>query len=101
MMERKAKQSMYGRRWRKLRHLFLSQHPLCKMCTEDGRVGPATEVDHIQKHDGDYTLFYAWDNLQGLCADHHRGSKARAERSGKIVGCDAKGNPIERRWHWQ
>ena len=70
------------------------------MCSEDGRVGAATEVDHKQKHEGDPALFFDWDNLQGLCPDHHRGYKARQERSGRESGCDASGNPIEPGSHW-
>jgi len=92
---------LYGRRWRKLRTLYLARHPLCRMCKADGRISSATEVDHIQKHNGNPELFYAWDNFQGLCADHHRGTKARQERSGKVVGCDINGNPVERRDHWR
>ena len=91
---------LYGRRWRKLRLAFLQENPLCAMCKADGHVKQATELDHIQKHNGDPDLFYDWDNLQGLCHDHHRGYKARQERSGQNTGCDANGNPIEHREHW-
>jgi len=89
---------MYGRRWRKLRQQHLYQEPLCRYCKQEGRTTAADEVDHIQKHDGDYGLFYDPSNLQSLCKSHHRGAKAREERSGKVVGCDPKGNPIGRDW---
>jgi len=89
---------LYGRRWRKLRQQHLYQEPLCRMCKAEGKVTAGQEVDHIQKHDGDYGLFYQPSNLQTLCREHHRSAKAREERSGKIVGCDASGNPVGRDW---
>ena len=92
--------TLYGYRWRKRRTQYLAQHPLCVMCAEDGNVRPATELDHILKHDGDLTLFWDEDNWQGLCADHHRSTKARLERSGKVTGCDLQGNPIHELKHW-
>ena len=71
------------------------------MCTEDGRITAASEVDHIKQHHGDHQLFYDRGNLQGLCHDHHRGYKARMERSGKPIGCDAQGNPTYLNDHWR
>lgn len=35
---------------------------------------PATEIDHIKPHKGDWFLFCGginYENLQGLCHDHH------------------------------
>ena len=75
-------------------------HPLCVMCKEDGETRAATEVDHIIKHDGDRTLFFDGNNLQGLCADHHRGFKAKQERSGRTSACDIRGNPKRPSKHW-
>ena len=91
---------LYGTRWRKLRRLYLKANPLCKMCTEDGALTPATELDHIVKHNGDRVLFYDVDNLQGLCAIHHRGFKAKAERSGRVAPCDLKGYPTKPNKYW-
>lgn len=100
MDRRRQHKRLYGRRWRKLRAAFLAAHPCCRYCQQEGRTTAATEVDHITKHNGDTQLFHAWDNLQALCADHHRGAKARQERSGTLVGCDADGHPIAPRAHW-
>lgn len=79
---------LYGRRWRKLRQQHLYQEPLCRMCKEEGRVTAGQEVDHIVKHDGDPALFYDASNLQSLCRAHHRGAKAREERSGRVARTD-------------
>ena len=52
---------VYGRRWRRLRHLVLADSPACKECDR-----PATEVHHIQPvSDGGEP--YEIDNLMPLC----------------------------------
>lgn len=91
---------LYGRTWRKARRIYLSQHPLCVMCTDEGRVDAATEVDHIKKHNGDPVLFWDENNWQGLCAFHHRSVKAQIERSGKVRGSRVNGTPIDPNHPW-
>ena len=49
----------YDARWREARALFLKQHPLCAFCQAEGKIVPATVVDHIIPHRGDQRLF--WD----------------------------------------
>ncbi|BAE72764.1 HNH endonuclease family protein [Xanthomonas phage OP1] len=68
-------------RWRKLRSLFLKQHPLCVFCLADDRTVPATVVDHCIPHQGDSDLFWDIENLQPLCQQCHSSSKQREERS--------------------
>ena len=65
------------------------------MCQQEGRDTLATEVDHIVKHNLDPELFWDVDNWQGLCADHHRRTKAQMERSGRIKGHNLDGSPID------
>ena len=92
---------LHGRRYRKARKRFLSEHPLCVMCEKEGRVSQAVELDHIKKHNGDLGLF--WDsenNWQGLCAHHHRSVKSRMERSGRVRGCGIDGTPIDPNHFW-
>lgn len=64
-----AAQRGYDRRWRRLRLMYLREHPLCVECLAAGRTVAATDVDHIvAKRDGgsdDYT------NLQALCHSCH------------------------------
>lgn len=69
------------------------------MCSEHGRTTAATEVDHIEKHNGDPVKFWDRNNLQPLCAFHHRSVKARIERSG-MYGCDSTGTPHDPAHHW-
>ena len=62
----------YGRRWQRARLIHLAEHPLCKMCADDGVIKAAVVVDHITPHKGNDTLF--WDsvtNWQSLCKQHH------------------------------
>ena len=91
---------LYGRRWQKLRRQYLAENPLCEWCEQEGKIHPAEELDHIEKHNGDPVKFYDLDNLQGLCKYHHRTVKARIERSGVVHGNDTSGEPIDPDHHW-
>ena len=61
----------YDGRWRKARALFLRQHPLCVSCQAEGKIVPATVVDHIIPHRGDQALFWDKGNWQPLCKSCH------------------------------
>lgn len=54
----------YGRRWQRLRKMFLRANPLCVECG-----AAASEVDHIipLRQGGSNR----WDNLQALCKSCH------------------------------
>jgi 5-methylcytosine-specific restriction protein A len=70
----------YGSRWQAYRLAFLRSHPLCAECERNGRLTPATVVDHIIPHRGDWELFWREGNHQSLCAVHH--SEKTVERDG-------------------
>lgn len=62
-------QRMRGRKLQTRRQRWFSLHPLCIKCDEQGRVRPATELDHtvpLFKGGADDET-----NLQGLCATCH------------------------------
>lgn len=61
----------YGYRWQQTRAGYLLKHPLCVHCSRDGKVEPATELDHIVPHRGDQQLFWDRSNWQGLCHPCH------------------------------
>lgn len=69
----------YDHRWRKARAIYLRAHPLCCYCEREGRLTPATVVDHVVPHRGDERLFWREDNWQPLCRRCHDGVKAREE----------------------
>ena len=71
----------YGYRWQRAREAFLAEHPLCVMCQAEGRVEPATVVDHVVPHRGDERLFWDRGNWQSLCARCHSGAKQRMEEA--------------------
>jgi 5-methylcytosine-specific restriction protein A len=84
-----ARERGYNTRWEKARKTYLMRNPLCVMCQREGRVNPATVVDHIFPHKGDQQLFWDTDNWQGLCKPHHDRDKQREERrSFRPVGDD-------------
>ena len=66
-----AEERGYNAAWRKARGQYLRQHPLCVECQREGRLTPATVVDHIIPHRGDRKLFWDTGNWQGLCKYHH------------------------------
>ncbi|QGT99520.1 Phage holin [Candidatus Syntrophocurvum alkaliphilum] len=61
----------YDSRWRKARKRFLKANPLCRYCEKEGRITPATVVDHIVPHRGDEKLFWDEGNWQPLCKRCH------------------------------
>ena len=61
----------YNARWWRARIDFLQKHPLCAECQREGKLTPATVVDHIIPHRGDQRLFWDEKNWQPLCKDCH------------------------------
>ncbi|EJZ7017196.1 HNH endonuclease [Salmonella enterica] len=110
----KKEPRIYGSKWDRARLVFLREHPLCVMCQEQGRVVLATVVDHIKPHRLKEALrskdpasialaqklFWDRKNWQGLCKPHHDSTKQRMEKSGRIVGCNADGIPLDPGSHW-
>lgn len=74
-----SSQRGYDYRWQQARKRFLHANPLCVYCEREGRVTPATVVDHIEAHRGDMKLFWDESNWQALCATHHSRDKQREE----------------------
>ncbi|GMA64747.1 hypothetical protein GCM10025859_51870 [Alicyclobacillus fastidiosus] len=78
--ERKSSaQRGYDSRWRKVRLAYLKKHPLCVECERQGRITPATVVDHIVPHKGDKKLFWDSTNWQPMCKPHHDAKTARED----------------------
>ena len=69
----------YNSRWRRESRRFLAEHPFCAQCRREGRVTPATEVDHIIPHKGDGKLFWNQGNWQALCKGCHSKKTARED----------------------
>jgi len=71
------------------------------MCKSQGKITAANIVDHMKPHRGDPVLFFDFDNTQSLCKRCHDSHKQRAEKSGRVVGCDASGLPLDAAHHWR
>lgn len=69
----------YDRYWRTASRAYLARNPLCAECRKEGKLTPATVVDHIIPHRGDRKLFWDQGNWQGLCKLHHDRKTARGE----------------------
>lgn len=104
----------YGYRWRLARADHLRRNPLCVRHRERGELVAASVVDHKEppklakaKASGDpaqiaaaWKLFWDPDNWQSLCKHCHDSDKQRLEKSGRVIGCDAYGRPLDPRHHW-
>ena len=66
-------------RWRVSRKIFLQQHPLCDECEAEGRLTPATVVDHDRPHRGNERLFWDVANWRPKCKYHHDRKTGRGE----------------------
>ena len=65
--------------------MYLAEHPLC--INYDNKChNPASVVDHIQDHNGNYELFWDVSNHQPMCAECH--NKKTARESGWGKKCD-------------
>ena len=63
----------YDARWRRYREVFLKGHPLCECedCKREGMIIPATVVDHIIPHKGNYKMFWDTKNHQAMSKACH------------------------------
>lgn len=69
------------RQWEALRVIQLSKHPLCIGCQAEGRVVPATVVDHLFPWTQISEQAFYINRFQSLCATHHA-TKTQLERHG-------------------
>lgn len=87
----------YGSAWDKLRLVILSRDCyLCQPCKHNGRVTPATAVDHIKPKSQGGTDDD--DNLQAICGDCHAvktaAEAAQAQGRKPMLGFDGDGCPV-------
>jgi 5-methylcytosine-specific restriction enzyme A len=85
----------YNARWQRASKAFLVEHPLC-MCGEcdngKRRIRPATVVDHIRPHRGNFELFWNASNWQALAKVCHDKKTARES------GLARQGNDARPSW---
>lgn len=85
---RRSEKSQGYRRWYNLsvwkddlRPKQLVREPWCRACAQRGLRVRATDVDHIQPHDGDWSKFTDRTNLQSLCHACHSAKTIRESRA--------------------
>jgi 5-methylcytosine-specific restriction enzyme A len=84
-------------RWQRIRSFQLMEHPLCAICLESrGMVVPASVVDHVVPHKGDWTAFCT-GKLQSLCKPCHDGDKRMVELRGYSTAIGDDGWPLDQR----
>src|SRR6516165_4358784 len=83
-------------RWQRIRVQQLQQSPLCIECLSKGLVVPAEVVDHVDRHNGNVTMFYM-GKLQSLCKQCHDGRKQQEEKIGFYTDIGVNGWPTDRR----
>lgn len=66
-------------RWRRIRAVHLKREPLCADCMARGTLTPASIVDHIIPHLGNWQTFTDHNNLQSLCKRCHDQKTARED----------------------
>ena len=66
---RRLHRQRYGLKWKRIRDRFISTHPLCEKCKEQGRLTPAEEVHHILPLSCGGTNDE--ENLMSLCKSCH------------------------------
>lgn len=70
--------------WQQARKAQLSTHPLCIYCQQEGKIVPATVVNHRKPHKGDWDLFISAQNHESTCAHHHNSLVQSYERTGRM-----------------
>jgi 5-methylcytosine-specific restriction protein A len=102
-----ARERGYTRQWEKARRAYLSEHPLCVLCRQQGRITAATVVDHIEAHRGDEDKFWNEANWQSLCVACHArktaledGAFGHGQSAKAMGGCDPSGWPTNRNHAW-
>lgn len=88
--------ALNGKAWRELRARVLREQPRCEQCEREGRITPATDVDHKDNDPSNNRR----DNLASLChACHSR--KTQADMGRRVsYGCDINGRPLDPRHPW-
>lgn len=61
--------------WRKLREVYMRQHPICEKCLEKGKITPAEDIHHkispFRGGEVNYGLLLDHDNLMAVCKECH------------------------------
>ena len=82
--------------WRKLRLSVLTEEPLCRLCSAQGKTVVASCVDHIGNDPADNRR----ESLQSLCQECHSRKTAKDMGGNVRMGCASDGTPLDVGHHW-
>ena len=61
--------------WRKLREVYIHEHPLCERCLQTGKITPAEDIHHkkspFKNGEINYYLLLDKENLMSVCKQCH------------------------------
>ena len=85
----KLRKKLYNNsKWRKLREVYMMEHPLCERCLEKGITKVAEDCHHKKSPFRDglsmierYELLTDYDNLEALCRDCHNDEHRNKRRN--------------------
>lgn len=97
---REGRQEFYhSKDWKELRLYKLSIEPFCKKCEINGKLVPATVVDHIIDMNIDPEKCLDINNLQSLCVNcHNRKTGSTYGNKKMIEGKNKNKIDIKRVW---
>ena len=85
-----------SKKWRKLRDIYLKEHPLCERCSAAGRAQIAEHVHHkIELDEKNYKnpmIALNPDNLEALCFDCHSKEHHQGDEIDQNLFFDSDGN---------
>lgn len=81
--------------WQRLRRAKLSLNPLCETCEDQGRITPATDVDHIKAIRSGGHAFPEVEGLRSLCHSCHSRKTNAVDHPRTRRGCDENGLPLD------
>lgn len=96
--ENRTKQKRFysGKKWKKLRDMYLAEHPLCERCLKAGRAQVAEHVHHkIELTESNYNdpmISLNPEYLEALCFDCHSKEHHQGDEIGKEFYFDSDGN---------
>lgn len=74
--------------WRKLRDIYMKEHPLCEECLSQGKITPAQDIHHkespFKNGETNHMLLLDYNNLQALCKECH-GNKHSKQQGKQTV----------------
>lgn len=74
-MRRLRQKAYQSSEWKKLRDIYMKEHPVCEECLAKGKITPAVDIHHkespFKNNEVNKSLLLDYNNLQALCKECH------------------------------